>query len=309
MPSFTRRVTCAVVVLLAVILSMGQSQAATTPIVVASKIDSEGALLGNIIAALLEARSLPIDRKIKFGPTASVRAAILAGQIDIYPEYTGNGALFFHSEDDPDWKDAARGYDKVRALDREQNHLIWLAPAPANNAWVIAVRQDIDGFKGHCLKDLADYVNAGGKIKLAASSEFVESPVALPAFERSYGFHLRTDQLLTFAGGNSAATLRAAAEGISGVNAAMAYGTDGELASFRLTALCDDKGPQVVYAPAPLVRASVLKQHPEIESALDPIFGTLTLETLQKLNSDITISGQEPAAVAESYLKSKKFLQ
>ena len=56
--------------------------------------------------------------------------------------------------------------------------------------------------------------------------------------------------------------MRAAAEGISGVNAGMAYGTDGELAALGLTALCDDKGAQIVYAPAPVVRDSVLQRIP-----------------------------------------------
>ena len=70
-------------------------------IVVASKIDTEGALLGNMIASLLEARGLAVENKLQLGPTNIVRAAIVAGQIDIYPEYTGNAALFFHLEDDP----------------------------------------------------------------------------------------------------------------------------------------------------------------------------------------------------------------
>src|SRR6185437_11907767 len=122
------------------------------------------------------------------------------------------------------------------------------------------------------------YLGRGGRFKLAASAEFVESPAALPAFEETYGFQLRSDQLLTLSGGNTAATLRAAAEGTSGVNAAMAYGTDGELAALGLTALCDDKGAQVVYAPAPVVRQPVLDAHPEIAPLLDNIFATLTLE-------------------------------
>ena len=62
---------------------------------------------------------------------------------------------------------------------------------------------------------------------------------------------------------------------------AMAYGTDGELAALGLTALCDDKGAQIVYAPAPVVRDAVLQQYPQIAAALDPVFASLTLETLQ----------------------------
>ena len=107
--------------------------AAEDRIVVASKIDTEGALLGNMILALLEARGLAVENKIQLGPTNIVRAAIVAGQVDIYPEYTGNGALFFHMESDPAWKNWAQGYGLVERLCRERNRLVWLTPAPANN--------------------------------------------------------------------------------------------------------------------------------------------------------------------------------
>jgi osmoprotectant transport system substrate-binding protein len=113
---------------------------------------------------------------------------------------------------------------------------------------------------------------------------------------------------LTLSGGNTAATLRAAAEGISGINAGMAYGTDGELAALGLTALCDDKGAQIVYAPTPVVRAAVLRQYPQIAAALDPVFASLDLQTLQKLNARIAVNGEEAAAVARDWLKSRHLL-
>ena len=273
--------------------------AAEGKIVVASKIDTEGALLGSMIASLLEARGLAVENKLQLGPTNIVRAAILAGQIDIYPEYTGNGALFFHLEQDPVWKDWAKGAAKVAALDRENNHLVWLAAAPANNTWTIALRQDVADRHGlKTMGDFAKYLASGGAIKLAASAEFVESPSALPAFEATYGFRLSDAQLLTLSGGNTSATLRAAAEGMSGVNAAMAYGTDGALAALGLTALADDKGAQVVYAPAPVVREGVLQRRPEIATVLDPVFASLTLETLQKLNAEIAVEGEDAGAAA-----------
>jgi osmoprotectant transport system substrate-binding protein len=95
---------------------------------------------------------------------------------------------------------------------------------------------------------------------------------------------------------------------MSGVNAAMAYGTDGAIAALGLVALKDDKGAQIVYAPAPVVREMVVQQHPEIGAWLDPVFASLTLETLQTLNGEIAVDGREAAVVAASYLKSKGFL-
>jgi osmoprotectant transport system substrate-binding protein len=292
------------------LLSVGTGALANDDkITVASKIDTEGALLGSMIMVLLQAHGVSVINKLQLGPTNIVRAAILAGQVDIYPEYTGNGALFFHMENDPAWKNWGQGYALVERLCRNENRLVWLAPAPANNTWVIAVRRDLAERHGlSSMEDFAKYVAAGGKMKLAASAEFVESPGALPAFEATYGFQLSDEQLLSLSGGNTAATMRAAAEGMSGVNAAMAYGTDGALAALGLVALRDDRGAQIVYAPAPVIRETVLERHPDIRAALDPVFASLGLETLQRLNAQIGVEGQEPGAVAVSYLKSRHFL-
>jgi osmoprotectant transport system substrate-binding protein len=262
-----------------------------------------------MILSVLAAHDIPVRNRLQLGPTNIVRAAILAGQIDIYPEYPGNGTLFFHMENDPVWKNRERGFAEVAKLDRAQNRLVWLAPAPANNTWVIAMRKDL-ALREHLatMSDFARYVNGGGDIKLAASAEFVESPSALPAFEASYGFRLTDRQLLTLSGGNTSATLRAAAEGMSGVNAAMAYGTDGAIAALGLVALDDDKRAQIVYAPAPVIREAVLEQSPQIAGLLDPVFASLTLATLQRLNAEIAIDGKDAGAVAVSFLKSKHFL-
>jgi osmoprotectant transport system substrate-binding protein len=276
---------------------------------VASKIDTEGSLLGNMIIEVLEANGIKTVNKLQLGPTKIVRNAILAGEIDIYPEYTGNGAFFFNVDTDPAWKDAKRGYEKVRQLDLEKNKIVWLQPAPANNTWAIALRQDVaSADKLATMEDFAKWVGGGGKLKLAASAEFVESPAALPSFQKTYGFTLSQDQILVLAGGNTAATERAAAEGTSGVNAAMAYGTDGSLAALGLVVMTDTKGAQIVYAPCPVVRQAVLAKHPKIKDGLAPVFASLDLKTLQGLNAKIAVEGQDAKQVARTYLQSKGFL-
>ena len=107
---------------------------AASPVKVGSKIDTEGALLGNIILQVLESHGVPTVNKVQLGTTPVVRGAITSGELDIYPEYTGNGAFFFKDENDAAWKNAQQGYEKVKKLDSEHNKLIWLTPAPANNS-------------------------------------------------------------------------------------------------------------------------------------------------------------------------------
>jgi osmoprotectant transport system substrate-binding protein len=277
---------------------------------VASKIDTEGALLGSIMLEMLEAAGIKAINKLQLGPTNILRSAIIAGEIDAYPEYTGNGAIFYSLQRDPVWQSAERGYARIKALDGARRNLVWLAPAPADNSWVIALRKDVaTENKLASMEDFAGWVRAGGAVRLAASAEFVESPAALPAFERAYGFKLRQSQILTLAGGNTAVTIRAAAEGISGVDAAMAYGTDGALAVLELVVMSDPRKAQVVYAPAPVVRGAVLDKYPQIKDALDPVFKSLDQAALRRLNAQIAVEGEPPREVARDYLKAQGFLK
>ena len=282
-----------------------------TEIIVGSKIDTEGALLGNMIVLMLQSNGFNVIDKTQTGTTPIVRSAIIAGEIDIYPEYTGNAYYFFSGETEANlWKDFNAGYEKAAELDLKANNIVWLTPAPANNTWAISVRNDLaQSASLETLEDLASYINSGGHFKLAASEEFVSSEAALPSFESGYGFSLDDDQLLVFAGGNTTLTEQAAASGQEQVNAAMAYGTDGQLAALGLKVLTDTRNIQPVYAPAPIIRDEVLEQHPKIASILEPVFKSLDLETLQELNSMIAVEGQAPREVATAYLEKNGFLK
>lgn len=300
---FTQRTTA---IFLATALCAASAMAQTAPVRVSSKIDTEGKLLGNVIALALEAGGIKTENKSALGNTKVLRGAITAGEIDIYPEYTGNGAFIFGEETNPAWKNAKAGYERVKALDFEKNRIVWLEPAPANNTWAIALRKDVaTANKLKTLDDMGKWIGGGGQFKLAASAEFVERSDALPAFQTAYGFKLKPEQVLTLAGGDTATTIKAAAEKTSGVNAAMAYGTDGPVAALGLVIMDDPKGVQPIYAPAPTIRAEVLEKNPKIKDILAPVFKALDGATLQALNAKIQIEGQDAKKVAGDFLKSK----
>ncbi|HWK64939.1 MAG TPA: ABC transporter substrate-binding protein [Rhizobiaceae bacterium] len=283
---------------------------AEAQVVVSSKIDTEGSVLGHIIQSVLNANDIPTTDRIQLGATPVVRKAIIAGEIDIYPEYTGNAGFFFEKADDPVWKDAAKGFETAKKLDYDANKIVWLSPAPANNTWAIAVRKDVaEQNKLATLTDFGKYVSGGGTVVLAASSEFVNSAAALPAFQTTYGFTLKPEQLITLSGGDTAATIAAAANQTNGANAAMVYGTDGGIAPSGLVVLEDDKAVQPVYQPAPIIREAVLKEHPQIEQLLKPVFDKLDLVTLQELNGRVQVGGEPAKSVAEDFLRKNGFLK
>ena len=122
MPTIDRRTLFrrAGLLTLAATLALGTAAVVTGParaadaITVGSKIDTEGAVLGNVIRLVLENAGYTVNDRISLGPTKIVREALLAGEIDIYPEYTGNAGFFFNIDADPAWKKAEESVNSRR---------------------------------------------------------------------------------------------------------------------------------------------------------------------------------------------------
>ncbi len=287
----------------------GGEQTTKGPIIVGSKLDLEGQLLGQMIILMLEDNGFEVNDKTSFGATSIVRKALESGEIDMYPEYTGNIGWFFDEADSEVWKDLESGWERAKELDGETYDISWLRPVPITNDWAIAIPQDFAEQEGlETLDDFAAYVNAGGYVKLIGSEEFVSSSAALPAFQAAYGFTLTENQLITVSGGDTTLTEKAASEGTNDVNAAMAYSTDGGISAYGLIVLRDNRGVNPIYAPAPRVRSEVLEQYSEIADILNPVFESLDLDTLQGLNEKTSVEGQSPREAARDYLTEKGFL-
>ena len=124
------------------------------------------------------------------------------------------------------------------------------------------------------MSDFARWVRDGGAVKLACSAEFANGGT-LRSLEQTYGFHLEPRQKIVLAGGETAATIGAAAARTNGINTAMVYGTDGGIVAADLVLLEDDRKDQPVYAPVPIVREAVLRAHPEIADIVRPLMAEL----------------------------------
>ena len=277
--------------------------------VVSSKLSSESAMLGQMIRLLLAAERIPVIDRTRIGATPVVRQALLAGEIDLYVEYTGNAGLFFNDAQDPAWKDLERGYELGARLDYAANRIVWLTPARASNAWALAVRADTARtYQLRTMTDFGRWVAGGGPAVLICSAEFANAGT-LRSLERTYGFTLRSSQLIVLAGGETAATIAAAAAGTNGANTAMVYGTDGGIAAAHLQILADDRHDQPVYAPVPIVRESVLRQYPQIAAIVKPLMESFDRETLQQLNQRVQIDGESDEAVALEYVRRKGWVK
>ena len=176
---------------IAALLLLGTLSEANAAVVVSSKLSSESVMIGQMIRLLLEAHGIKTVDRTALGATPVVRKALIAGEIDIYIEYTGNAGFFFNRAADPVWKDLRKGYELGARLDYQANHIVWLTPANASNAWALAVRSDVARANGlHTMSDFARWVSGGGRVVLACSAEFANAGT-LRSLEKTYGFKMR----------------------------------------------------------------------------------------------------------------------
>lgn len=287
----------------------GKEEAKKGPVTIGTFIDSEGAVLGKMMVMLLEQEGYEIIDKTEFGTPDILRKALLAGEVNLVLDYTGSGQYYHDVEDTDIWSDAREGYLLTKKLDEEENNIIWLEPAQANNTEALAVRREFS--EAHNIKnmeDLARYVNEGGEVKLICSVSFAENIKGLRGFEEAYGFHLSADQIIALASGNTAEMLKALVEMTNGVNVSLVYGTDGALDKMDLVVLDDPKSIPPVYLPAPVLQGALYEKYPEIEKPLNRLFQSLNEDNLRQLNSKVAYDGMAAETVAREYLEENELL-
>ncbi|WP_409228090.1 glycine betaine ABC transporter substrate-binding protein [Gudongella sp. SC589] len=273
------------------------------PIVLGSFVDTEGGILGNMILLALEDKGYEIVDKVQFGTPDVHRNALLEGELHIGIDYTGNGQFYSEGFEEDLWRDAEEGYQAIRGYDEENNNLVWLSPAKANNTEAMAVKREFAEENDITdMYDFAEYVNNGGYVKFITSQLFAEKYTGLLGMEEAYGFSLTPDQIIMLPHGNTAETLSALANGTDGVNVALAYGTDGSIADLDLVVIDDPLSIPPVYEPSAIVRAEVLEKYPEIGEIIEEAFGTLNLENLQEMNKMVIVDGASPRDVAQDHL-------
>lgn len=287
-----------------------QDVAVKGPISVATMIDSEGAILGNMLLSVLEANGFETENKIALGTPDILRKALESNEVDLVVDYTGSGQYYGAVAEADVWSDPTLGYEATREFDKSTNNIYWLTPSPANNTEMLAVKRSFA--EEHNLKtmqDFANYVNSGEMVKMIVSSSFASNEMGLLGYQKAYGFELTGDQLIVLSHGNTAEMLKALDEGTNDVNVSLVYGTDGSLQQMDMIVLEDSMNIPPVYLPTPVLRGEFVEKYPELELMFKDVFESLSLETLQTLNAKVAFEGEDAKVVADAYLKEKGFLK
>ena len=291
-------------------------------VAIGSKDFTEQFILGEMYALLLEEAGISTETKLNLGGTAVAHQALLEGEIDLYPEYTGTGLTvvleipiesLMAASGTPmagmaatpmagmDATPMAGGsidqqvYDIVKAEYQAQFNLVWLDQVPFNNTQALAVKRAFSEERG--VTTISQLAEIAGDLTIVAPSDFVERPDGLLGLQTFYGMEF--GEVLPVAPG-----IRYQALDEDQADVVLAFGTDGQVSGLDLVLLEDDLGLWPPYHVAPVVRQEALDANPGLADALNSVAPLLTDEVMSALNYRVDGPDKEdPADVARSFLE------
>lgn len=261
---------------------------------VASKNFTEQIILGEMISQMLEAHTkLHVKRYFNLGTTDICQAAMEKGDIDIYPEYTGTALLLILKE--PYAHQTADAlFQHVSTAYKKKYKISWLQSFGFNNTEALVVKQSFA--KQHQLNTISDIVALASTLQLGAPPEISARADGLPGLQKAYQIQFAKVSLM-----DPGLIYQAIRD--DHVDAIMGFSTDGRIPAYQLQVLQDDKHFFPPYYAAPLIRDAVLKQHPEVQTALAPLAHTLDDDKMQALNRAVDLEKKSPHDVAHQFLQ------
>ena len=282
--------------LILLVSACGSSPSSTAkPIVIGSKPFTEGVVLSELAAQLIEGNTqLKVERKFNLGGTIVAFNALKNGDLDLYPEYTGTGLMAILKQ--PAVADADKAYGIVQKEFNSLFKIKWLKPLGFNNTYAMAVPEELASQNN--LKSTSDLAKIVDKLIFGAEQDFFGRADGYDGFTQAYGFKFKNVKQMEIG-------LKYKAVANKEVNVINAFSTDGLLITHKLRVLADDKKFFPPYYGAFLVRMSTLEKHPQLEAVLDKLAGKITDSEMQKLNFEVDQEKKDPAAVAKTFLKAK----
>jgi glycine betaine/choline ABC-type transport system substrate-binding protein len=260
-------------------------------ITVGSKNFTEQVILGEIAAQQIERKlHLPVRRELDLGGTLLSHQAIVRGDIDLYPEYTGTAANSVLKQRIP--SDPAGAYTEVKDAYLARYHLVWLPPLGFNDTFAMVVRKQDAERLGR--PDLSAAVTHPWR--LGVGYEFLTRQDGLQRLNKVYGLHWEgTPQTMDLG-------LLYQALAQHKVDIAAGNSTDGLLDPSKFQVLADDKHAFPPYNACFVVRQALLDQRPEINAALTMLSGHIDENTMRDLNRQVDVNHQPVVLVVRNFL-------
>lgn len=264
-------------------------------IVVASKNFTESLILGEIAAQQIERKlHLTVDRKLDLGGTLLTQEAIVKGDIDIYPEYTGTGSSVVLKQSIPD--DPLRAYMAVKDAYLKRFHLVWLPPLGFNDTFAIVVRTP----EAQQLRAPELSAATSRKWRLGVGYEFITRPDGLRKLDEVYGFQ--------WAGTPRSMDLGLLYQALAQrhVDMVSANSTDAQLTQPQFTMLQDDKHAFPPYSACYVARKALLDQRPDIGFVLTMLSNHINAEIMRSMNRRVDVEHQPIVKVVKDFLATQE---
>ncbi|MBA2312538.1 MAG: glycine betaine ABC transporter substrate-binding protein [Actinobacteria bacterium] len=286
--------------------SLSQFDLSGAELTVGSKEFTEQLILGEITIQALEAAGATVEDQTGLVGSDIVREALTSGDIDMYWEYTGTGWITHLGHDDAIPGEQEQ-YEAVAKEDLEANKIDWLEPAPLNNTYAIATRDEsVEEFSVETLSEFAEFGSSNpDEATLCGASEFLNRNDGLPGLEKAYGFDIPDSSTAEVELGIIPTSIDKAET----CNFGEVFATDGRIAALDLTVLEDDKSFFPSYLPALNVAQDVVEQYPDLEGLAAELAGGLDTETMTQLNAQVDVDGAFPPQVAQEWLTSEGFIE
>lgn len=267
-------------------------------VTVGSKDFDEGLVLGELLVQAFGAAGAEVGNQVGLGGTSVARTALLAGEIDVYPEYNGTGWAVHLEQEDPSF-DSEQLSANVKELDLERNGIVWIGRSPFNNTYGFVSSPEVTEANGgpFTTQTFMEYVRDNPDALVCMETEYPDRPDGLILTETATGIDMPDSQVSILDTGviytetaNNTCTF------------GEVYTTDGRIPALNLT-LVEDPGINIVYNVSATMRAETYDQAPQqFDAIVDAILQPLDNEKMAELNKRVSADGEEASAVARDYL-------
>jgi glycine betaine/choline ABC-type transport system substrate-binding protein len=274
------------------VLALLPGCSAERPVVVGSKNFTEQVILGEMLAQLLEARGVAVDRRLNLGGTFICHRALLAGDLDVYVEYTGTALTAILKEKATG--DADGTYHRVREAYENDLGLRWTKPLGFDNTFAVAMRPETA--ERLAIRKLSDLKAHEKTLRPGMGHEFLERGDGYRGLVLAYDLEFLSKPR----GIELGLIYQALME--DQVDFVLGSATDGLIEKFGLVVLEDDRSYFPPYDAAAVYRPETAERVPALAQALRLLEGNLDEAAMRSLNRKVDDEGLAPSEVVASFL-------
>jgi osmoprotectant transport system substrate-binding protein len=283
---------CLMVLSLAVGLLAACNGDRARKIVIGSKFFTEQVVLAELLAQHIEARTtIPVERKTNLGGTLLIHKAMLAGDLDLYVEYTGTALTAVLGETPKG--NSQTTFARVKEEYAQRFGMDVTEPLGFENTFAMVVRRD-DAEKMH-LKNMSDIATLAPKWHAAVGYEFLERPDGFKGWSETYGLKFAETPRVMDLGLLYRALTQHQADIVAGNS------TDGLIETLHLVPLNDDKHYFPPYDAVPIVRHAILERYPEVRAALQELGGKISAEEMRRMNAAVDADQRDVRDVVREF--------